>query len=108
MFISLVVVSSLLIAVTFSHKYDPTWDSLDKRPIPSWYDQYKFGIFMHWGTYSVVGLRDAWFWYYWQGPEPYPDVVEYMRKNYPPDFTYTDFAPMFTTELFNASEYADI
>ena len=34
-------------------QYQPNWDSLDKRPLPSWYDQAKFGIFMHWGVYSV-------------------------------------------------------
>ena len=31
-------------------RYEPTWDSLDKRPLPQWYDRAKFGIFLHWGA----------------------------------------------------------
>jgi len=28
--------------------YTPDWESLDSRPLPNWYDQSKFGIFIHW------------------------------------------------------------
>ena len=31
-----------------------------------------------------------------------------MKKNYPPNFEYQDFAPQFTAEFFNASEWADL
>ena len=34
-------------------RYDPTWESLDSRPAPAWYLDAKFGIFIHWGVYSV-------------------------------------------------------
>ena len=34
--------------------YAPSWDSLDKRPLPSWYDAAKFGIFIHWGTAQKI------------------------------------------------------
>ena len=38
----------------FSQKvYTPDWESLDKRPVPSWFEDAKFGIFIHWGLYSV-------------------------------------------------------
>ena len=33
--------------------YQPTWDSIDKRPTPAWFTDAKFGIFIHWGVYSV-------------------------------------------------------
>src|ERR1700760_4668003 len=36
-----------------SARYEPTWESLDGRPSPSWYADAKFGIFIHWGLYSV-------------------------------------------------------
>ena len=40
----------------FSQKvYTPDWESLDKRPVPSWFEDAKFGIFIHWGLYSVDG-----------------------------------------------------
>jgi len=31
----------------------PTWEELDGRPLPAWYDEAKFGIFIHWGVFSV-------------------------------------------------------
>ncbi|RZC41424.1 Alpha L fucos domain containing protein, partial [Asbolus verrucosus] len=34
-------------------RYDPTWESLDTRPIPEWFDDVKIGIFIHWGVFSV-------------------------------------------------------
>ena len=33
-------------------RYEPNWDSLDKRPLPQWYDNSKIGIFLHWGVFS--------------------------------------------------------
>lgn len=34
-------------------KYDATWESLNSRPCPGWWKDAKFGIFVHWGVYSV-------------------------------------------------------
>ena len=48
-------------------KYDPNWSSLDKRPLPSWYDDAKVGIFIHWGVYSVPSYGSEWFWINWKG-----------------------------------------
>lgn len=47
-------------------RYQPTWDSLDSRPLPEWYDRDKFGIFIHWGVFSVPALGE-WFWFNWKG-----------------------------------------
>ena len=87
--------------------YLPNWDSLDKRPLPGWYDEAKFGIFMHWGVFSVPSFDSEWFWWAWKGSKT-PSVVEFMKKNYPPGFTYADFAPMFKAEFFDPNEWADI
>lgn len=43
-------------------RYDPTWESLDSRPLPAWFDQAKFGIFIHWGVFSVPSFGSEWFW----------------------------------------------
>ena len=41
--------------------YLPDWSSLDSRPLPSWYDQSKVGIFIHWGVFSVPSIDpEAW------------------------------------------------
>ncbi|CAG2168204.1 unnamed protein product [Oppiella nova] len=42
--------------------YAPNWDSIDKRPLPSWYDESKIGIFIHWGVFSVPSFGNEWFW----------------------------------------------
>lgn len=47
-------------------KYDPTWESLDARPLPSWFDEAKFGIFIHWGVFSVPSYGSEWFWSLWK------------------------------------------
>ena len=88
-------------------QYQPTWDSLDKRPLPDWYDQAKFGIFMHWGVYSVPSFGSEWFWYNWQGSKQ-AATVAFMEKNYPPDFTYPDFAPMFKAEFYDPNKWASL
>ena len=87
-------------------QYKPTWESLDSRPLPSWYDEAKFGIFMHWGVYSVPSFQTEWFWARWK--QGVPEFVEFMKKNYPPNFEYQDFAPMFRAEFFDPEAWADL
>jgi hypothetical protein len=48
-------------------QYTPTWDSLDSRPLPQWYDEAKIGIFIHWGVFSVPSFGSEWFWKQWKG-----------------------------------------
>lgn len=43
-------------------RFDPTWESLDARPLPAWFDQAKFGVFIHWGVFSVPSFGSEWFW----------------------------------------------
>lgn len=83
------------------------WDSIDNRSVPDWYDKAKVGIFVHWGLFAVPGYSDEWFWNEWiaQGKQ---DVVDFMKNNYAPGFTYQDFAPQFTGEFFNATEWATL
>lgn len=87
-------------------KYEPNWKSLDSRPNPPWYDEAKIGIFMHWGVYSVPSFGSEWFWYYWKTSRP--AYVEFMKKNYPPNFEYADFASSFRAEFFDPDAWADL
>ncbi|KAL1513458.1 hypothetical protein ABEB36_002866 [Hypothenemus hampei] len=98
-----ILMSFILIA---SGKYDPNWDSLDTRPLPQWYDDAKIGIFLHWGVFSVPSFHSEWFWSEWIGKSP--DIVDYMEKNFPPEFSYQEFAKDFTAEFFNATQWAEI
>lgn len=47
-------------------EYTPDWTSLDKRPIPEWFDEAKIGIFVHWGVFSVPGFSSEVFWETWK------------------------------------------
>jgi alpha-L-fucosidase len=88
--------------------YTPDWASLDTRPLPTWYDESKIGIFINWGVYSVPSFTDEWMWWHWKGDDPAKDVVAYMEKNYPSDWTYADFAAQFQAELYDPNEWTDL
>ncbi|KAF2888161.1 hypothetical protein ILUMI_18011 [Ignelater luminosus] len=98
-------------------RYEPNWESLDTRPLPQWYDDAKFGIFLHWGVYSVPSFGSEWFWKSWKGKFVVITVlilnlnlnyVLFMLKNYPPGFTYQEFAKDFKAEFFNPNAWADL
>lgn len=59
---TLVIISNVICE---SVKYEPNWESLDSRPLPSWFDEAKIGIFLHWGVFSVPSFNSEWFWEYW-------------------------------------------
>lgn len=104
--------ASLLLAAFLSHsaaQYTPDWPSLDARPLPAWYDEAKVGIFIHWGVFSVPGFDSEWFWWHWQGMQhPEPKCVKFMSENYPPGFSYPQFAPQFHAQFFDPKEWAEI
>ncbi|EHA98328.1 Plasma alpha-L-fucosidase [Heterocephalus glaber] len=70
-------------------------------------NQAEFGIFIHWGVFSVLSFGSERFWWYWQN-QKIPKYVNFMKDNYPPDFKYEDFGPLFIAKFFNASQWADI
>lgn len=57
------VVSILFCGTDTAVRYEPNWKSIDSRPLPEWYDQAKFGIFIHWGVFSVPSFGSEWFWW---------------------------------------------
>ena len=112
--ISKLTVAFVVFCVSLSHmpllisyRYEPNWESLDKRPLPAWYDEVKFGIFISWGVFSVPAFGSEWFWYRWQHDKN-KAFVDFMEKNYRPGFTYADFASQFTAEFYDPDHWADI
>ncbi|GAA3612730.1 alpha-L-fucosidase [Flavivirga amylovorans] len=98
-------------------KYEANWESIDSRPIPSWYTDAKFGIFIHWGPYSVpafskVGEYSEWYWMNLVNPKRikngHNETKAFHNKVYGEDFTYPDFVPFFTADMFDADQWADI
>ncbi len=88
--------------------FQDTWESLSKFQVPDWYRSAKFGIFIHWGVYSVPAFSSEWYSrnMYIQGSKEY----EYHLATYGPhaEFGYKDFIPMFKAEKFNANEWAEL
>lgn len=96
-----------VVTLTESQKYKPTWESIDSRPIPEWYDDAKIGMFITWGVYSVPSMSSEWFWWFWKG-QPQSYIVDFMKKYYPPKWTYADFAKDFRAEFYNPKKWRDI
>ena len=55
----IVVICCSFLPIT-KQQYTPDWTSLDKRPVPTWYDESKIGIFIHWGVFSVPSVASEW------------------------------------------------
>ncbi len=76
--------------------------------IPDWWKDAKFGIFIHWGVYSVPSFADQdyaeWYWAH----KYYAKAKEFHEKVYGEDFDYYDFAPMFKAEFFDANQWANL
>ena len=115
---SIVLLSIIFFMISLNlhtEEYKPTWKSLDKRPFPQWFLDAKFGIFIHWGVYSVPcwrkvtkGLYASYAeWYYARVMENEKNGgAEFHRKNYGENFEYRDFGPMFKAELFDPDYWA--
>lgn len=94
-------------------RYEPKWDSLDQRPMPTWFLDAKFGIFIHWGVYSVpawgkTGEYAEWYWNNMSDKKPENAWWQFHSRQYGADFNYQDFAPRFTAELFDANQWAKL
>ena len=77
--------------------FSADWDSLTTRyRVPDWYVDGKFGIFIHWGAYSVPGYSNE--WYPREMYRPGTAVYEHHRRTYGPqrEFGYKDFIPQLT------------
>ncbi|XP_053625758.1 tissue alpha-L-fucosidase-like [Plodia interpunctella] len=100
----------LLLCVTVASgnekRYKPEWSDLDTRPLPEWYDKAKIGIILHWGVYSVPSFHSEWFWHYWKDGNDY--IRGFMQNNYPPGFTYQEFARSFKAEFFSPDHFAEL
>ncbi|MCK4919893.1 MAG: alpha-L-fucosidase [Bacteroidales bacterium] len=116
---------SILLAFSFNliaQNYTPDWESLDTRPVPDWFSDAKFGIFVHWGLFSVPAYRPYAVDEYgyekkenanseWYLPEVMyrPEAnADFHKKAYGENFSYFDFQNQFKAELFNPIEWVDL
>lgn len=88
--------------------YRPDWASLSEHPIPKWFRDAKFGLFLHWGLYSIPAFGSEWYsrYMYVKGKPEFAHHVE----TYGPQskFGYKDFIPLFKAEKFDPDAWADL
>ncbi|WP_204123185.1 alpha-L-fucosidase [Lacticaseibacillus mingshuiensis] len=92
-------------AINEAGSYHADWASLSQMPVPKWFRQAKFGIFTHWGLYTVPEYSNEWYSrnMYIKGMPAY----EHHIKTYGPqrDFGYKDLIPLFTAPKFDPNEW---
>lgn len=105
-------ISTICKSQTQDIPYQPTWESLSNYHCPDWFRDAKFGIFIHWGVYSVPAFGCEWY------PRlMYSDTVTWGLNYYqhhvktwgtPDKFGYKDFIPMFKADKFDANQWVEI
>ena len=97
--------------------YEANWESLNSRPCPQWWKDAKFGIFIHWGLFSVPAFAPAdskdvhdCYAEHYGNPERWATIKEFpeYHAKHHPNKSYSDFAAEFTAENFRPEEWADL
>jgi alpha-L-fucosidase len=107
------------LAAAAQTRYQPSWESLDRRPSPKWYTDARFGIFIHWGVYSVPAFAPVnvkgetgyaeWYWNsLTKNMKTNGPTWKFHQRVYGANFPYYDFAPMFRAELYDPDHWADV
>ncbi len=95
-------------AISRDAEFQPNWQSLRQYQVPDWFRDAKFGIYYHWGLYSVPAYDNEWYSrnMYIKGSA----ANAYHLKHYGPllTFGYKDFAPQFKAERFDPDEWAEL
>ena len=89
-------------------KYEPNWNSLKKYNVPDWFTDAKFGIFIHWGVYSVPAFSSEWYprHMYIKTSTEYAHHVK--KWGQPGEFGYKDFIPMFKAQKWDPEAWIEL
>jgi alpha-L-fucosidase len=94
--------------------YGPTVASLADHPLPDWWRDAKFGIFIHWGVYSVPAWAPTnwvlnlaeWYWRFQSmAGTPY---WQHHLETYGANVVYDDFIPQFRAQRYDPDAWADL
>ncbi len=109
-----------------SNKFQPNWESLHSHRVPSWYENCKLGIFIHWGLYSVPAFAppsvelgtvssEEWFannpyaeWYYNSINIGCGPTYEHHIQTYGKEFSYENFAKLWHAKNWKPDEWASL
>ncbi|MEX0321514.1 MAG: alpha-L-fucosidase [Puniceicoccaceae bacterium] len=104
---------ALAVSLIAGQEYEPNWESLISAPIPEWVKDAKFGVYTHWGPYSVPAyetntyISDMYAPTYEKSPK---GVKEHHEKTYGPvaEVGYKEIIDMFTAPKFDAAEWVGV
>jgi alpha-L-fucosidase len=118
------VVACVVFALSSTaQQYKADWASIDNRPVPQWFSDAKFGIFIHWGVFSVpawgplpsdgASIYQCYAEWYWNRltntrDEAHKYFRDFHNKTYGADFKYQDFVKDFKAEMFEPNEWAKL
>lgn len=97
--------------------YEATYESIYAHESPPWFNDAKYGIFIHWGVYAVPGWGNAGDnetyaeWYWWdmnEGPDTAERTYQYHLATYGEDVVYDDFIQNFTASAFDPRAWVDL
>ncbi|MBC8094624.1 MAG: alpha-L-fucosidase [Akkermansiaceae bacterium] len=86
--------------------FKATWDSIQNNyRTPAWFEDARFGIFMHWGVYAVPAYHNEWY-----EKHMYRNFSRWHAEHFGSQekFGYKDFIPMFKAEKFNPDDWAEL
>lgn len=88
--------------------YTDTWESLSNYHVPTWYDGMKFGIFIHYGVFTVPENDNEWYSrnMYVKDSDAYKHHIKTYGKH--TEFGYKDFIPMFKADKFDADRWVSV
>ena len=75
--------------------YTPDWESLSTYRTPDWFRDAKFGIFIHWGVYSVPAYVNEWYPRNMYRNGSKQNVYHLETYGSLMKFGYKDFVPIF-------------
>ncbi|KAF2193322.1 glycoside hydrolase family 29 protein [Zopfia rhizophila CBS 207.26] len=109
--------TSLNVTATYGiPKYNASKASIDKHESPNWWRNAKYGIFIHWGLYSVpawgnTGPNESyaeWYWFRQINQTDKTQTYQYHLEHYGPNVVYDDFMANFTADKFNPKDWVDL
>lgn len=88
--------------------FEANWKTLNHFEIPRWFKKAKFGIFIHWGLYSIPAFNNEWYSrnMYRENSEEYRHHIQIYGPH--TEFGYKEFIPQFTAEKFDAKEWIQL
>ena len=88
--------------------YTDSWESIKANyQVPEWLKDAKFGIFMHFGVYTVPAHGSEWYPHHMYNNE---EFAKWHTEHFgaPDTFGYKDFIPLFKAEKFDADDWAEL